>query len=165
MHIGQTVTIKKNIAEFNNNVHYRAISGQDVVIERMYPADGVIYVRHNGTIYSVIASHVMEKDKKVRKSSKIVPNLAELNDAEKIARITAGELRFYLVVNSKGQFFRAKGYSGGGECWVTDVKKARVYGRIGPARACITFYRKNTKMGHAVPKIIEIGPEGRRYVE
>lgn len=165
MKIGQIVTVKRNMPGFHNNIQYMMIAGREVKIDRLFPDEKIAYVNYNNGIYSVPIEHLQEKEKKPRKSSKILPNLAELNDAEKMARVSAGELCFYLVVNNKGQFFRAKGYGGGGECWVTDVKKARAYARIGPARACVTFYKKNTKMGHAVPKIIEVGPEGRRYVE
>lgn len=50
------------------------------------------------------------------------------------------ELEMYVVINDKGQFFRAKGYSGGGNTWVDDIKKAKIYGKIGPARSTVTWF-------------------------
>lgn len=48
------------------------------------------------------------------------------------------KLNFYIVMNSDGQFFRAKGRGGYGQTWVEDPNKARIYAKIGPARAAIT---------------------------
>lgn len=50
------------------------------------------------------------------------------------------DLEFYVVVNSTGQFFRAKGYGGAGESFINDAKKCRVYGKIGPARSVVTYF-------------------------
>lgn len=91
----------------------------------------------------------------------VLPNPLELNDAEKLAMTEAGELRFYLVVNEDGMFFRNKGIDGYGNTWV-EIKNARVYNKIGPARACVTHFNKDAS--YNPPKILEIGPDGRRYV-
>lgn len=55
-------------------------------------------------------------------------------------------LTLYIVVNSKGQFFRAKGYEGSGQSWVDDINKARLYSKLSPARSVVTFYSKNPKL-------------------
>jgi len=53
------------------------------------------------------------------------------------------ELEFFAVRNQEGQWFHRKGYSGYGETWVEDVLQARIYNKIGPARAQVTFFAKN----------------------
>jgi predicted RNase H-like nuclease (RuvC/YqgF family) len=50
---------------------------------------------------------------------------------------------FYAIRNSDGQYFRAKGYGGGGATWVDTIEKAKVYQRIGPARARVTYFANN----------------------
>lgn len=52
-------------------------------------------------------------------------------------------LVLYVVRNSDGKFFRAKGYRGYGESWVDSVNEAKIYGKIGGARGVITFFSKN----------------------
>ena len=52
-------------------------------------------------------------------------------------------MTIYLVRNQSGQFFRAKGQSGLGQSWVDDIAKARIYTKIGPAKATVTFYTQN----------------------
>ena len=53
------------------------------------------------------------------------------------------ELEFFAVRNREGQWFHRKGYSGQGETWVEEVLQARIYTKIGPARAQVTFFAKN----------------------
>lgn len=52
-------------------------------------------------------------------------------------------LVLYAVRNSKGEYFRAKGYSGGGATWVDDINKAKIYGKTGGARGTITWFANN----------------------
>lgn len=66
-------------------------------------------------------------------------------------------LEFYLVRNKEGKYFRAKGFNGSGESWVTDIKKARIYQKIGPARASVTFFA-NSYPQYGIPDIIKIIP-------
>jgi hypothetical protein len=63
------------------------------------------------------------------------------------------KLDFYLVRNKEGKWFRAKGYGGSGDSWTEDVKKARVYGRIGPARSIVTYFT-STWPDYGVPEIV-----------
>ena len=51
-------------------------------------------------------------------------------------------MNVYIVRNQSGQFFRAKGQSGHGQSWVDDIDKARLYTKIGPAKATVTFFTK-----------------------
>lgn len=52
-------------------------------------------------------------------------------------------LTLYAVQNEKGQYFRAKGYSGSGNTWVDDINKAKIYPKIGGARGTITWFANN----------------------
>lgn len=53
------------------------------------------------------------------------------------------ELNFYAVRSKDGKWLRSKGYGGSGESWVSDITKAKIYGKIGPARSQVTFWAKN----------------------
>ena len=63
-------------------------------------------------------------------------------------------LVLYAVRNSEGKFFRAKGYNGGGETWVADINKAKIYGKIGGARGTITYFANDTK--YPVPDLLKL---------
>ena len=52
-------------------------------------------------------------------------------------------LELYAIQNSDGQWFRAKGYGGGGKTWVDDLTKARIYPKISTARAQVTYFVKH----------------------
>jgi len=53
------------------------------------------------------------------------------------------ELKFYAIRNRDGQWFRRKGYGGYGESWVEEITKARIFNKIGPARAQISWWFTN----------------------
>lgn len=69
--------------------------------------------------------------------------------------IDTSGLELYVVTNQSGQFFRAKGYGGIGESWVDDIKKAKVYTRLGQARSRVTWFAKNYS-SYGIPKIIKL---------
>lgn len=64
-------------------------------------------------------------------------------------------LELYVVMNSSGQFFRAKGYGGYGDTWVDNIAKAKTYGKIGPARSRVTWF-SNTYPQYPPPAIIKL---------
>lgn len=66
------------------------------------------------------------------------------------------KLRFYLVRNSEGKYFRSKGYGGYGSSWVEDVGKAKVYQKIGQARSRVTYWAGEWPE-YGVPTVIEFG--------
>lgn len=66
------------------------------------------------------------------------------------------ELFFYVVRNSDGDFFRAKGYGGYGKTWVSEIIKARVYTKIGPARAAVSYFA-NHYPEYPMPTILKMG--------
>jgi hypothetical protein len=66
------------------------------------------------------------------------------------------ELFFYVVRNSDGEFFRAKGYGGYGQTWVKEITKARVYTKIGPARASVSYFA-NHYPEYPSPTILKMG--------
>lgn len=64
-------------------------------------------------------------------------------------------LTMYAVRSKDGKWFRRKGYSGYGDSWVDDIKRARIYGKPGPARAQITFWAENYP-SHGVPDLVAL---------
>lgn len=49
-------------------------------------------------------------------------------------------LEFYVVRNKEGKYLRAKGYSGYGDSWVTELNRAKVYTKRGGASGQITWW-------------------------
>lgn len=69
-------------------------------------------------------------------------------------------LELYLIRNKEGKYLRAKGYNGYGECWVEDVKKAKVYLKKSTASSQITWWaRKYPQYGipDLIPLITTVG--------
>ena len=65
------------------------------------------------------------------------------------------ELFLYAVRNSDGKWFRRKGYGGYGQTWVDDFTKARIYPKIGQARARITWFAK-TYPAFPAPDLVKL---------
>ena len=61
-------------------------------------------------------------------------------------------LTFYVVKSKDGKYLRSTGI-GGGEHWVSEIKKAKVWNKIGPAKAQVTFWA-NHYPDFGVPEII-----------
>lgn len=84
------------------------------------------------------------------------------------------KLILYVVQNSEGKYFRAKGYGGYGDSWVEDINKARIYTKISNARRTVTFWdtpsnftrygQKPTKI-YPTPKIIELTVSSMKVVD
>ncbi len=72
-------------------------------------------------------------------------------------------LSFFAVRNGDGLWFRRKGYSGAGDSWVREFKKARIYTNIGSARAIVGFFSNNKK--YAVPEIVEFAARVHRVID
>lgn len=70
----------------------------------------------------------------------------------------------YVVRNSSGQFFRAKGYGGGGDTWVNDINKAKIYGKIGGARGTITWFANNYP-NYPTPELIKLTVTGMEVID
>lgn len=66
------------------------------------------------------------------------------------------DAHFYVVINNDGQFFRRKGYGGSGKSWVDDITTARIYIKIGHARAIVTYFAKEHPR-YPVPRIAKLG--------
>jgi len=68
-------------------------------------------------------------------------------------------LTFYAVKSKDGKYLRSKGYSGGsggnGKNWVDEIKKAKVWGKIGAARAQVTWWADNYPK-YGIPDLIEL---------
>lgn len=65
------------------------------------------------------------------------------------------DLKFYAVRSKDGKWLRAKGFGGGGDNWVENITKARIYPRIGPARTQVTFWTNNYP-DFGIPDIVEL---------
>jgi len=65
------------------------------------------------------------------------------------------EIKVYAVQNKEGEWFRRKGYGGGGNSWVPDFSNARIFGKPGGARAVITYWGK-TYEDFPTPKLVEL---------
>ena len=73
-------------------------------------------------------------------------------------------LILYAVRNSDGQYFRAKGYSGGGASWVDDINKAKIYGKTGGARGTITWFANNHPK-YPTPDLIKLTVTGIEVID
>jgi hypothetical protein len=73
-------------------------------------------------------------------------------------------LCFFGVRNRDGQWFRRKGYGGSGDSWVVDLKKARIYNKIGPARAVVSFFAERYP-SYGVPAIVEFKVQESRVID
>lgn len=64
------------------------------------------------------------------------------------------KIKLYAVRNKEGNWFRAKGYGGYGKTWTCDIKRARLYAKITPARSQVTFFA-NKWPEYGIPDIVE----------
>jgi hypothetical protein len=65
------------------------------------------------------------------------------------------ELEFYAVRSKDGKWYRSVGGHGGSgkNCWVDELKKARVWGSTAPARAIINYFATNHP-NYPVPDLV-----------
>lgn len=56
----------------------------------------------------------------------------------------ASILTLYAVRNHEGRWFRSVGYGGHGQQWVDDIQRAKIYAKIGQARARVTYFANLT---------------------
>ena len=68
-------------------------------------------------------------------------------------------LKLYAVRNKEGNWFRAKGYGGYGKTWTCDIKQARLWAKISPARSQVTFF-SNKWPKYGIPDIVEFSIGG-----
>ncbi len=62
-------------------------------------------------------------------------------------------LTFYVVRSKDGKYLRSKGYGGYGQSWVDDIKKAKVWNKIGPANAQVTWWARSYPE-YGIPDVI-----------
>lgn len=65
------------------------------------------------------------------------------------------DFSLYVVRNKEGKFFRSKGRDGRGESWVASLATAKVYAKIGPAKAVVSFFA-NHYPKYGVPEILKL---------
>jgi hypothetical protein len=75
--------------------------------------------------------------------SEIIMEYAKRNKAKEVIPQSATGCVLYAVRGSGGMWFRSKGYSGSGNSWTSEFSKARIYARLGPARAIVSFFATN----------------------
>lgn len=68
-------------------------------------------------------------------------------------------LDLFVVKTESGKYFRAKGYNGSGQTFVDDIKKARLYTRLGPARSCVTYFKNYNKMKLEIVQLLVTGEQ------
>lgn len=64
-------------------------------------------------------------------------------------------LEFYIVRNKEGKYLRAKGYSGYGDSWVTELNRAIVYTKKGGAAGQITWWATHYP-DYGIPDLIPL---------
>ena len=64
-------------------------------------------------------------------------------------------LEFYVVRNKEGKYLRSKGYSGYGQSWVSELKKAKVYTKKNGATGQITYWATHYPE-YGVPELIPL---------
>ena len=64
-------------------------------------------------------------------------------------------LKFYAIRNRDGKYMRSKGFGGHGEKWVDELKKAKIYPKIGGARSQVTYWANNYPE-YGIPELIEL---------
>ena len=64
------------------------------------------------------------------------------------------DLKFYAVRSKNGKWLRAKGYSGSGESWVTDILDAKIYPKMSNAIRQITWW-SNHSPDYGIPEMVE----------
>lgn len=74
------------------------------------------------------------------------------------------EIDIFVVRNKEGKYFRAKGYGGYGQTWVDNIKSARLYSKIGAARAIVTFFASKYP-SYGVPEILRLTVSGMTVVD
>jgi FtsZ-binding cell division protein ZapB len=65
----------------------------------------------------------------------------------------APTLELFAVRSAAGQYLRSKGYSGHGKNWVDDLSSARIYTKVGHARAQATWWLQNYPE-HGAPEVV-----------
>jgi hypothetical protein len=61
--------------------------------------------------------------------------------------------KLYAVRNREGKWFRSKGYGGYGDTWIEDFGRAKLYHKLGQARARVTFF-SNRWPEYGLPDIV-----------
>lgn len=64
-------------------------------------------------------------------------------------------LTFYIVKSQDGKYLRTTGFGGNGEHWVSDIKKAKVWNKIGPAHSQVTWW-SNAYPDFGIPMVIPL---------
>jgi len=69
--------------------------------------------------------------------------------------MSKAKLELYAVMSEDGQFLRSQGYSGRNGSWVDNLESAKIYPKIGSARARVTYFA-NHYPSYEPPKIVKL---------
>jgi len=73
-------------------------------------------------------------------------------------------IELYVIRSQEGKYFRSRGYRGYGNSWVDYIQEAKIYAKIGPARAQVTFWAKNYP-DYGIPDIVRLDVTGLTIME
>lgn len=129
---------KKN--KRNNNMEEQDIIGSRLTVEQAIDEMDDFF----GDMRYEIPWNIIDKDKLRERLIK---------KAEQKSEKTL--LTMYMVKNKEGKYYRFKGRDGYGETWVSDIKRGKLYNKISPARAVVTFF-VSTWPQYGIPDIVEL---------
>lgn len=74
------------------------------------------------------------------------------------------ELNFYAVRSQDGKWYRSTGYGGGGEHWVDDISKAKLYGNPRGANTVVTYWATHYPE-YGIPDVVRVGINRLEYID
>lgn len=72
-----------------------------------------------------------------------------------VSKLGEDSFELFAVQSADGKWFRRKGYGGYGETWCDERHKARIYTKIGQARAQVTYFA-NHFPSFSVPHVVRL---------
>lgn len=82
-------------------------------------------------------------------------DLAIENTKRKKRKMTKVILELHAVRNKEGKWFRSRGQHGWGEHWVDELKDAKIYTKIGQAKARVSFYANHFPK-YGIPDLVTL---------
>ena len=64
-------------------------------------------------------------------------------------------MKLYAVKNREGKYYKSRGYGGYGTHWVDSIERAKIYTKIGGARAVITYWA-TAYPSYGTPLLVEL---------
>ncbi len=73
-------------------------------------------------------------------------------------------LTMYAIRNKEGKWYHRKGYCGYGDSWVDDIKQARIFGTLRPARGQVSYWALNYP-DFGIPDIIQLDVDNLKVLD